>query len=147
METFQLSGGCLCGKVRYTQIGHAKSVEHCHCSMCRKAHGALFASAAVLDADQLQIDSGGDHIAAFESSAGNWRRFCQSCGCQLFMTVDIIPNEIYLWVASLDEGAHPGHPTDKEVHIFVGSKAPWENVEKSHPHFAELPDNIGIGKN
>jgi Glutathione-dependent formaldehyde-activating enzyme len=40
------SGGCLCGAVRYTVTGEIKDVSHCHCSMCRKAHGAAFATYA-----------------------------------------------------------------------------------------------------
>lgn len=61
------------------------------------------------------------------------------------MTVDAFPDEIYVWVASLDDGAHPGHPADKEVHIYVGSKAPWENIGSAIPQFSDQSDNCGIG--
>lgn len=146
MNEQPLAGGCLCGKVRYEIKASAKSVEHCHCSQCRRAHGAFYASGALFDASAVEIVSGEENLSIFESSTGNWRKFCSTCGCHLFMTVDDFLDEIYVWVASLDGGAHPGHPADKEVHIFVGSKVPWEQVADGLPQFDQLPSNIGIGQ-
>ncbi|MEM9775142.1 MAG: hypothetical protein AAF902_11220 [Chloroflexota bacterium] len=51
MTHLEKFGGCLCGAVRYKITGPAKSVEHCHCSHCRKAHGALYASGALYNSD------------------------------------------------------------------------------------------------
>ena len=39
-----LRGSCLCGTVRYEIRGPVGRVSHCHCAMCRKAHGAAFAT-------------------------------------------------------------------------------------------------------
>ena len=39
-------GSCLCGSVRYEVRGLLEPASHCHCSMCRKAHGAAFGSYA-----------------------------------------------------------------------------------------------------
>jgi hypothetical protein len=36
------TGACLCGQVRYAIVGELKQAEYCHCSLCRKAHGAAF---------------------------------------------------------------------------------------------------------
>ncbi|MFK7802536.1 MAG: GFA family protein [Anaerolineae bacterium] len=139
-----LSGGCLCGSVRYKLHAPAKSVEHCHCSQCRRAHGAMYASGAVLYTKDVQITAGEDNLALYGSSAGNWRKFCKTCGCHLFMVVDQFPEKIYVWVASLDGGAHPGHPADKEAHIFVESKAPWEQIPAETLQYAAMPSDIGI---
>lgn len=146
MEFNPISGGCLCGAIRYQLLAPAKCIEHCHCSKCRRAHGALYASGGLYDTAALNIVQGEDNLTSFESSAGNWRKFCATCGCHLFMTVDAFPNEVYVWVASLDDGAHPGHPAEKEGHIYVGSKAPWEMVSDGIPHFSEESDSFGIGK-
>ena len=35
-------GGCLCGDVRFTVDWPSKWIAHCHCSMCRRAHGAAY---------------------------------------------------------------------------------------------------------
>src|SRR5688572_17400839 len=37
-------GACLCGTVRYELDGPFTMMMHCHCSMCRKHHGAPFAT-------------------------------------------------------------------------------------------------------
>ena len=39
-----VSGSCLCGAVRFTQRGPFTHMTHCHCSICRKHHGAAFAT-------------------------------------------------------------------------------------------------------
>ncbi|MBT9317995.1 GFA family protein [Leptothoe spongobia] len=41
-----IKGGCLCGKVRYEVTGRLFDVSHCHCSMCRRQHGAAFSTYA-----------------------------------------------------------------------------------------------------
>ncbi|MGH8240927.1 MAG: GFA family protein [Steroidobacteraceae bacterium] len=43
-----LAGGCLCGAVKYRIAGDVLTAVNCHCSMCRKAHGAAFRSGAVV---------------------------------------------------------------------------------------------------
>ncbi len=145
MKPDPISGGCLCGAIRYELHTPAKSIEHCHCSQCRRAHGALYASGGLYDSAAVKITQGEKRLTAYESTAGNWRQFCSTCGCHLFMTVDAFPNEIYVWVASLDDGMHPGHPADKEGHIFVGSKAQWEIISNDLPHFDAESDSLGIG--
>lgn len=146
MEKQNPSGGCLCGKVRYQLLAPAKVVEHCHCSQCRRAHGALYASGGLFNTPDVKIMAGKNNLTRYESSAGNWREFCTTCGCHLFMTVDQFPDEIYVWVASLDEGAHPGHPADKDMHVFTDSRAAWETLPPGN-HFETLPPDSGIGKN
>jgi hypothetical protein len=55
MTTFALTGGCLCGNIRYSLLAPAKQVEHCHCSMCRKTYGALYASLTLVDREALRM--------------------------------------------------------------------------------------------
>ena len=86
-----LTGGCVCGNVRYRVTGTAKSVEHCHCTMCRRAHGALYASGALIDASQLKINAGEEGLASYQSSPGNWRRFCRRCGANCSWSLNIFP--------------------------------------------------------
>ena len=53
MEDSKLHGGCLCGLVRYEIAASLGTTEHCHCSMCRKAHGAAFSTNSLVAADAL----------------------------------------------------------------------------------------------
>ena len=93
--------------------------------MCRKCQGAVFASFAVLPAGALEVTRGADALTTFESSPGVTRRFCAGCGCHLFCAVASKPHLEYYLPATLDAGCAPGHPPDRERHIFVGSRCPW----------------------
>lgn len=47
-----MTGSCLCGTVRYAITGAFETVGHCHCSTCRKTHGAAFATWCILGSPQ-----------------------------------------------------------------------------------------------
>ncbi len=55
MTTFPVQGGCHCNAVRYTLLAPALSVQHCHCSRCRKSSGQLSKSGAVIQRADLII--------------------------------------------------------------------------------------------
>ena len=59
-----ISGECLCGKVRYEISGRLFDSTHCHCSMCRRQHGALYATYADFDPADFGIDRGASEPAA-----------------------------------------------------------------------------------
>ena len=82
MGEFKLSGGCQCGAVRYTIYEPARSTNHCHCSMCRKIHGALFASLSRVSEDKFTVDRGKDNLVNFDSSPQVHRKFCKTCGAR-----------------------------------------------------------------
>lgn len=120
-----VTGGCQCGAVRYRLTAPPGEVVHCHCSICRRAHGALFATAGVYDKDAVIIDNGEDCLQAFESSPGNQRLFCSRCGGQLFMMVGHWETSMFVVLGSLDSGQHPGHDRANEKHIFWESRVAW----------------------
>jgi hypothetical protein len=41
-----IHASCLCGGVKFRINGALSQARNCHCSMCRKAHGAAFRSRA-----------------------------------------------------------------------------------------------------
>ena len=142
MTDFEVTGRCLCGAVAYRVTAPAKRLEHCHCTYCRHAHGALYASGALVDAAHFHIDRGSEELKAFTSTPGNHRWFCGRCGCHIYMSVDDMPAEIYYWAASLDADMHPGHPENCEWHLFVGSKAHWDRFDQllpTHDAYAARP--------
>jgi hypothetical protein len=50
---------------------------------------------------------------------------------------------MYFSPGTLDGGVHPGHPADKECHIYVGSKAEWERIADDLPQYdTSSPDEI-----
>jgi hypothetical protein len=84
MTTGPHAGSCLCGGVRYRVEGGFDRVTHCHCSMCRKSHGAAFATYATVSTSQLSIEDAMGRLTWYRSSSTAERGFCTSCGASLF---------------------------------------------------------------
>lgn len=90
MET--VTGGCLCGKVRFRAEGAPDRVGLCHCLGCRKHHGAVFYAAAVFVREAVTVTG---NTADYEG-----RHFCPTCGSSVFA---VSGDEIELHLGALDE--------------------------------------------
>ena len=77
----KMTGGCMCGAVRYETTGESFKVIHCHCQSCRKHNGAPVVTLAGFNADQVKFI--GDERKIYESSPGVGRAFCGKCGTPL----------------------------------------------------------------
>ena len=128
-----LTGGCLCGAVRYEIAGTLGRTGHCHCSMCRKSHGAAFVTWAMVEPEQFRWTSGTELVTQYESSPGRARCFCSRCGSALVSMHcgDVL--EVALGSTDGDPGVRPGE------HIFVGSRACWYEIADALPRFEEWP--------
>ena len=77
----KISGGCMCGAVRYEAVGRPLSVGHCHCNSCRRHTGAPVVTVAVSQADKVRFSQSDRSI--YNSSPGVGRGFCNKCGTSL----------------------------------------------------------------
>jgi hypothetical protein len=98
----------------------AGPIGHCHCTTCRKAHAAAFASTARVDRSSFRWLSGEASVRAFESSPGKLRHFCGRCGTHL-MAEWVAQPQVILRVATLDDD--PG--VTPKAHIWVSHRVPW----------------------
>jgi hypothetical protein len=128
-----IRGSCLCGRVKFEIQGKLGRSSHCHCSMCRKAHGAAFGSYAAVNVENFRIKAGEELILRYKSSPGVERTFCSRCGSTLQFISAKLPGiiDIALGVLDDDPGIRVPH------HIFVGSKAPWVEITDGLPQFPE----------
>ncbi|MGB0505009.1 MAG: GFA family protein [Pikeienuella sp.] len=76
-----LTGGCMCGAIRFEITGQPSRVLHCHCQSCRSHTGASAATLAVLRADQVHFS--GEPRKPYASAPGVERAFCSDCGASL----------------------------------------------------------------
>jgi hypothetical protein len=129
-----IAGSCLCGQVRYELEGSPRFINHCHCSMCRKAHGAAFGSFLHADGRGFRWTAGAPLVERFESSADSFRAFCRVCGSNLPVLEDDDTHAI-IPAGTLDDD--PG--IEPIVHIHVASKAPWYEIADSLPQFDAYP--------
>ena len=74
-EQNTVSGGCLCGAVRFVARGAPIGVAWCHCQSCRKHSGAPVSVFVAIRRDAYEVTKGG--ITKFNSSPGRWRLFAQ----------------------------------------------------------------------
>jgi hypothetical protein len=121
-----ITGSCLCGTVRFQIDGDFDHMSHCHCSMCRKTHGAAFATYASCRPAQFGWTSGEDAVVHRESSPAMTRSFCQHCGSSLPITSD---HGIHVPVGCLDDDPR----MNAQKHIFTASAAPWHIIADSLP--------------
>ncbi len=135
--TRQMTGGCLCGAVRFEVSAPASDLYHCHCSMCRKMHGTAFATYAVIARSAMALTRGEDNLSSFKSSPGVNRSFCRTCGCQIMIDVADEPDNRWFMPAILDDPVHPG-AAQRERHIFVGSRIPWLHLDPVLPRSEEV---------
>ena len=131
-----IQGSCLCGAVRYEISGSFDIAGHCHCSLCRKSHGAAFASHAHVDPEQFRWTAGVEQVQKYESSPGGERCFCQRCGSMLAVTEARKVSWVTLGTVDGDPGIRPSG------HVFVGSKAPWYEITDTLPQFEEWPPGM-----
>lgn len=129
-----IRGSCLCGEVRFELDGVPQIINHCHCAMCRKAHGAAFGSFLHADGGGFRWTAGEPLVRVYESSPGNFRAFCGQCGSNVPVLEDagahvIIPAGLL----DDDPGVRP------IVHIHTASKAPWFEITDALPQFDAFP--------
>jgi hypothetical protein len=128
-----VKGECLCGKVRYEVAGPLFNADHCHCSMCRRQHGAAFATYADFNPGDFKWTSGADLVKVYTTSQGGGWCFCNDCGSTLAGTDKGRICSITLCTVAGDPGVKPGS------HIFVSSRAQWHDICDDLPQFEERP--------
>jgi hypothetical protein len=132
-----ITGRCLCGNVAWELDGTIDLINYCHCTMCRRMHGAPFGAFAHASAAGFRWVAGVSLIASYESSPNVFRCFCRACGS----AVPVVEgDEVIIPAGSVD--GDPG--VRPSVHIFVGSKAPWYEITDQLPqHDGFPPDEEG----
>src|SRR3569833_180677 len=116
-----LTGGCLCGAVRYELKSEPFDAGWCHCRTCQLNSGSPAMVFATVPEGDLVFTQGADKVRSFDSSHFGRRRFCGECGTPFTMEVRHQPETVDFSVATLDQPTEvaPG------FHIFWGSRSAW----------------------
>jgi hypothetical protein len=133
-ESTMISGGCLCGEVRFEVTGAVVELANCHCSQCRKAYGAAFGTVAVVERKHFAYVRGEERVRRFQQTPRVNRYFCGDCGSPLPMVEDWDP------LVGIPAGVLDDDPGVRiSSHIFVDSKAAWWTITDALPQHAEYP--------
>ena len=115
-----IGGGCQCGAVRYTLRMAPQRNHYCHCRMCQRAVGNLFAALAGVKKDRIGWQGQPDFFA---SSTLAQRGFCARCGTPLSFAYHDA-EWIYVTIGSLDDPSQ----ARPEKHYGIESQVHWLDI-------------------
>jgi hypothetical protein len=128
-------GSCLCGAVRFEVRGNFDRFYLCHCEYCRKDTGSSHAANLFSSTATLKWISGEDKVRQFTlKSTRHAKGFCSTCGSALPNTQ---MNGALLVVPAGSLNSEVSVRPD--AHIFVSSRATWDEALETVPIVAKLP--------
>lgn len=131
-----LSGGCLCGAVRYETNAEPAFSGHCYCTDCQKHVGGGHATVAgVPDASLKVTGSTRSYSKPGDSGQPVERTFCPNCGTTLFTRPKAMAGMTMLRAGTLDDPSKilPG------MSIYTSRAQSWDPPNPGLPGFAQMP--------
>lgn len=125
MSETPLTGGCLCGAVRFELTAPPREAGYCHCTRCQRRTGTASSAQVRIDARTLRLLAGEELVKAWRHPDGGFEKcFCSECGAHLFARNPEDPTQASVRMGAFDED--PGAPLTYRLH--VASAAPWEPI-------------------
>lgn len=130
-------GGCLCGAVRFEIHGEISQIIYCHCSQCRKAQGSAFATNGFVQAEDFIITRGEDRLTGYAHTPEQTKYFCKVCGSPILSRNSTQADRVRVRLGTIESDILER----PQAHIFVTSKANWEEITGDLPqHEAYEPE-------
>jgi len=126
-----ITGGCLCGGVRYEVDGSFLRASHCHCSRCRRHTGTSHSTQKRARREDFRLVAGEELISVYTPEGGAVKAFCTVCGSSLFGGQWPEGDEVTIRLGSVD--GDPG--IRPQFHTFVGSRAVWDEITDDLPQY------------
>ena len=143
MAALPLTGGCLCGAVRFEVTEEPEYASYCHCTRCQRRSGTAASANARAEAGAVRVLRGEDELRVWLPEAGREKIFCARCGSALFSRDP--GSEDYTGVRL---GAIDGDPGIRpESHAFVAYAASWEPIpDDGLPRYPEARPGYAEGR-
>ena len=134
MADLPLTGGCLCGGVRFEVNEPPVAASYCHCTRCQRRTGTAAAVSARIVPGSLRVVSGRELVKAWVPDDGFAKEFCSACGSALWSRNPADPEMISVRMGAFD--SDPGiRPSYRQ---FVAYAAPWDPIpDDGLPRFPE----------
>jgi len=131
----EYSGGCLCGRIRYSASAAPSAPTHCHCSMCRRVSGSTFVTWVGFPTPALKFVGG--EPTYYRSSSSASRGFCPTCGSTLTMRYDADGSYVDVAAGTLDSP----NQIQPVRHIWHSAAVSWASPADELPKYPrESPD-------
>lgn len=132
-----LTGGCLCGQLRYEAEGEPLFSGLCYCADCRRASGSGFVPFMGFAADKVRIQGRTRQSRATSIRGGEAvRNHCPECGGLVFGGIVGVDNEHTLYAGSLDDVSR-FKPT---IAIFTRDRPEWAGLPPGLVAFETMPE-------
>jgi len=133
----KVTGGCLCGAVRYEANPRQDTAYYCHCRDCQIGSSSAFTVAVFTDEEDFQLLSG--ELTTYSKTADSGRvvnrLFCPQCGTPLTWTGEGFPGVVLVSLSSLDdpESFRPVHEG------WTDSALSWCRIREDIDSFPRRP--------
>jgi hypothetical protein len=134
IQRVPVTGGCLCGAVRYESKEPPTGGGYCHCRICQRSGGGLFNASVSVPGPAFRFTKGKPRY--YRASSFAKRGFCVECGSPIVFFYEGNPH-VWIKIGSLD---HPEDwPMTKEAawgrstHAHTDSKIPWYEIRDGLP--------------
>jgi len=134
-----ITGGCLCKKVRFRISAKPIAMRICWCRLCQYLAAGNATVNLAFPSDAITIEGElNDYRSVAESGNVMHRRFCPSCGTQLFSEAESRPHLIFVRNGALDdtELMKPG------ATIWVSQAPEWAVIDEDLPQHAGQPPPV-----
>ena len=123
MAELPLTGGCLCGGVRYEIDEQLVVASYCHCTRCQRRTGTAASAQGRIVPSSLRILQGEDLVREWKPERGFGKCFCTVCGGALWSrTPEGEIGSVRLGTFDSDPGIRPSY------RIFTAYAVPWEPI-------------------
>lgn len=133
----EITGGCLCGKVRWTATAAPMFQGVCHCTDCQRQGGTAFSVVAAFGENDVKITGDMKTYRNIGSSGGEvQRRFCGECGSPIVSVPSNSQGMVFMKAGTLDDTSILA----PMVHIWCDSKHGWFNLPEGAVTFPKSPN-------
>ena len=131
-----ITGGCLCGRVRYTVTGEPAFSGLCHCRNCQRYTGSAFEALIAFPAASVSVQG---ELKTYDDTGDSGqpvhRRFCPNCGSGVVNEVDVLPGVTIVLAGTLDDPAAFKPAMD----VYWSSAQPWVHASVERKRFPKMP--------
>jgi hypothetical protein len=119
-----LTGGCLCGAVRYEVNEPLIGAGYCHCTRCQRRTGTAASATALSAPGSVRVVRGAELVNVWEPEGGWAKLFCSACGSALFSRNPADSDQLGVRLGTFDQDPEV-RPSYRQ---FVAYAAPWEPI-------------------
>jgi hypothetical protein len=135
-----MTGGCLCGAVRYKVSGDQIFSGRCYCDDCRKTSGAGHNAVFAVPEQAVSITG---KLTDFTKPGGSGqpitRRFCPVCGSRIASVATVMPGMLLITASTLDDP----EKFVSQMSVFASRAPSWDRPPAGTPSFPEMPPPQG----